>query len=154
MPEKLLTNYFKNENLIVNLTGREVDDACYDAFCSYDGYVKEIFDIICKNCNSTLATDCVQMDGGYKYWTGPRIDRDTVCPKCGAPLFDEKAVVVNDKIENNQNDVLENKKDIKIDNTPGLDKQGAMRKAEENGETGSPCEYCNRGDCIECRFSR
>ncbi|MDO5331789.1 MAG: hypothetical protein Q4E99_03840 [Bacillota bacterium] len=48
----------------------------------------------------------------------------------------------------------EENKEIQKDRGPGLDKQGAMRKAQEEGETGSPCEYCNRGDCVECRFSR
>ena len=39
-------------------------------------------------------------------------------------------------------------------NTPGLDKQGAMYMAQQAGEYASPCEYCNRGDCVECAFSR
>lgn len=38
-------------------------------------------------------------------------------------------------------------------NGPGLDKQGALYMARQVSETASPCEYCNRGDCIECRFA-
>lgn len=48
----------------------------------------------------------------------------------------------------------DNNKEILEDRTPGLDKQGAMRRAQEEGESGSPCGYCNRGDCIECIYSR
>lgn len=40
------------------------------------------------------------------------------------------------------------------DDGPGLDKQAAMYKARQISEDASPCGYCNRGDCIECRFSR
>lgn len=40
------------------------------------------------------------------------------------------------------------------DDGPGLDKQGAMYRAQTEGNGGSPCGYCNRGDCIECAFSR
>lgn len=48
------------------------------------------------------------------------------------------------------------KEDIRedwIDRSPGLDNQGAMRRMEEEGYSGSPCGYCNRGDCIECAFA-
>lgn len=47
----------------------------------------------------------------------------------------------------------ENNKNKYKDNEPGLDKQGAFYRAREEGEYASPCEYCNRGDCIECRFA-
>lgn len=46
-----------------------------------------------------------------------------------------------------------NHEENKMDRSPGLDKQGAMRRAQEEGEYASPCEYCNRGDCMECRFA-
>lgn len=36
---------------------------------------------------------------------------------------------------------------------PGLDKQGAMYMAEQVGENASPCAFCNRMDCMECRFA-
>lgn len=49
--------------------------------------------------------------------------------------------------------IKENNEEKTKDDGPGLDKQGAMRRAEEEGEYASPCEYCNRGDCIECRFA-
>ena len=49
--------------------------------------------------------------------------------------------------------IYKNDEDNVIDRSPGLDKQGAMRRAQEEGEGASPCEYCNRGDCIECTFA-
>lgn len=102
MSERFLTDFEKNENLIAELVERELDSPFYDSSCSYDGYVREWFNIFCKTCNATIATRAEKMDGGYKYWEGPRIDRDTACPKCGALLFDEKAVVINEKIKNLQ----------------------------------------------------
>lgn len=106
MSEKLLTDYFLNENLVVKITKQEWDRPFYDATCSYDGYTLEEFDIICKKCNTTISTNGRKFDGYSKIWNGPRIDKDTVCPYCGAALFDEKAVVDNDDIENHQSETL------------------------------------------------
>lgn len=105
MSEKLLTDYSLNENLFTEITSREVDPPCYDAFCSYNGYIREEFTIFCKHCNTAIAKGRT-FDGYSKDWSGPRIDKNTVCPKCKALLFDEKAVVIDDKINNNQNDEL------------------------------------------------
>lgn len=48
----------------------------------------------------------------------------------------------------------ENTDEYMDNNGPGLDKQGAMYLAQQAGENVSPCGYCNRGDCMECAFSR
>ena len=58
------------------------------------------------------------------------------------------------KEDNMAEDTREKEYEEMNDNTPGLDKQGAMYMAQQAGEYASPCEYCNRGDCVECAFSR
>lgn len=103
MSEHFLTDYSLNENLIINITSHQWERPFYDAYCSFDGYLIDKFDVICKKCDAVLATNGEKSDVGPSIdWYGPRIDRDTVCPKCGAPLFDEKAVVVDVKIVNHQ----------------------------------------------------
>ena len=54
---------------------------------------------------------------------------------------------MQDKDKENIDDTMDN-------DGPGLDKQGAMYMAQQAGENVSPCGYCNRGDCMECAFSR
>lgn len=53
-----------------------------------------------------------------------------------------------------ENNKKENNEEKIYDNEPGLDKQGAMYRAQQEGENVSPCGFCNRGDCMECAFSR
>ena len=55
---------------------------------------------------------------------------------------------------NEENKKKDNNDEYVEDNGPGLDKQGAMYMAQQAGENVSPCGYCNRGDCMECAFSR
>lgn len=59
-----------------------------------------------------------------------------------------------DKDNNRKDNNIDNKDEYVEDNGPGLDKQGAMYMAQQAGENVSPCGYCNRGDCMECAFSR
>lgn len=40
-----------------------------------------------------------------------------------------------------------------LESRPGLDKEAAIKLANSTDPKGSPCEYCNRGDCIECSYS-
>ena len=56
----------------------------------------------------------------------------------------EKGLYMKEKDEINEN--IE-------DDGPGLDKQGAIYKAQQEGPYASPCEYCNRGDCMECAYA-
>ena len=56
-------------------------------------------------------------------------------------------------MENINNNINNKNDDQGIPSGIGVDKQTAQRMAEESGAD-NPCGYCNRGDCIECRFSR
>lgn len=57
-------------------------------------------------------------------------------------------------MDNQKNDIKSNNDNWETSEpSAGLDKQAAQRMAEEEGAD-NPCGYCNRGDCVECRFSR
>ena len=53
--------------------------------------------MICPNCNMEIDND-----SNFCKYCGTKVMKANVCPKCGAPLFDEKAVVVDEKIVNHQ----------------------------------------------------
>ena len=67
--------------------------------------------------------------------------------------MEQKIILIRSGRDDMAENIKENNMENKDDNGPGLDKQGAMRRAQEEGEWASPCEYCNRGDCVECRFA-